>query len=252
MRNKVIDIHQSGKCYKAISKALRLQWTTVRGIIHKWRKRGRVVNLSRSGWITKMTPTAQQRFIQGVTKEPRTTSKELQASLPSVKVSVHDSTMRKRPGKNDMHGRVPRQKPLLAKKNMKACLTFAKKHFDENQDLYENILWTDKTKVELFGRCVSHYMWRNNNRKWASYSQSNIVVVMVWGRFAASGPEQLAVIDGTMNSALRMSSHHFMTSSWILQQDNDPEHTSRSSSEWLKKKKKKKKRFWSGLVRVQT
>ncbi len=70
---------------------------------------------------------AQWRLIQQVIKEPRTTSKELQASLASIKVSVHDSTIRKRLGKNCIHGRVPRQKPLLTKKNTKARLTFAKK-----------------------------------------------------------------------------------------------------------------------------
>ena len=108
MRNKVIDIYQSGKGYKAISKALGLQRTTVRAIIHKWRELGTVVNLPRSGRPTKITPRVHRRLIQEVTKEPRTTSKELQASLASVKVSVHDSTMRQRLGKNGIHGRVPR------------------------------------------------------------------------------------------------------------------------------------------------
>ncbi len=100
MRNKIVDMYQSGKGYKAISKALGLQRTTVRTIIHKWRKLGTVVNLPRSGQPTKMTPRVQWRLIQEVIKEPRTTSKELQASLASVKVSVHDSTIRKRLGKN--------------------------------------------------------------------------------------------------------------------------------------------------------
>ncbi len=94
MRKKVIEIYQSGKGYKAISKALGLQRTTVRAIIHKWRKHGTVVNLPRSGRPTKITPRAQRRLIQEVTKDPTTTSKELQASLASVKVSVHDSTIR--------------------------------------------------------------------------------------------------------------------------------------------------------------
>ncbi len=35
MRNKIVDMYQSGKGYKAISEALGLQWTTVRAIIHK-------------------------------------------------------------------------------------------------------------------------------------------------------------------------------------------------------------------------
>ncbi len=94
MRNKIADMYQSGKGYRAISKALGLQRTTVRAIIHKWRKLVTVVNLPMSGWPTKITPRVQRRLIQEVIKEPRTTSKESQASLASIKVSVHDSTIR--------------------------------------------------------------------------------------------------------------------------------------------------------------
>ncbi|KAF7654779.1 hypothetical protein LDENG_00064760 [Lucifuga dentata] len=228
MRNEVIDIYQSGKGYKAISKALGLQRTTVRAIIHKWRKHGTVVNLPRSGRPTKITPRAHRRLIQEVTKEPRTTSKALQASLASVKVSVHDSTIRKRLGKNGIHGRVPRRKPLLTKKNTKARLTFAKKHLDDPQDFWENILWTDETKVELYGRCASRYIWCKTN---TAFQKKNIIPtvkhgggsVMVWGCFAASGPGRLAVI---------------LKRTWVIQQDNDSKHTSKSTSEWLKKKPK--------------
>ncbi|KAK3550734.1 hypothetical protein QTP70_003947 [Hemibagrus guttatus] len=85
MRKKVIEIYQSGKGYKAISKALGLPQTTVRAIIYKWRKHGTVENLPRSGRPTKITPRAQRQLIQEVTKDPTTASKELQASLAPVK-----------------------------------------------------------------------------------------------------------------------------------------------------------------------
>ncbi|KAK3564430.1 hypothetical protein QTP86_020368 [Hemibagrus guttatus] len=62
-------IYQSGKGYKAISKALRLPRTTVRAIIYKWRKHGTVENLPRSGRPTKITPRAQRQLIQEVTKD---------------------------------------------------------------------------------------------------------------------------------------------------------------------------------------
>ncbi|KAK3517227.1 hypothetical protein QTP70_001122 [Hemibagrus guttatus] len=78
-------IYQSGKGYKAISKALGLPRTTVRAITYKWRKHGTVENLPRSDRPTKITPRAQRQLIQEVTKVPTTTSKELQASLASVK-----------------------------------------------------------------------------------------------------------------------------------------------------------------------
>ena len=74
---------------------------------------------------------------------------------------------------------------------------------------------------------------------------------MVWGCFAASGPGRLAIIDGTMNSALyqKILKDNVWPSvcdlklkrTWVMQQDNDPKHTSMSTSEWLEKKKKKMK-----------
>ncbi|KAK3515301.1 hypothetical protein QTP70_013472 [Hemibagrus guttatus] len=80
-----LPIYQSGKGYKAISKALGLLRTTVRAIIYKWRKHGTVENLPRSGRPTKITPRGQRQLIKGGHKIPTTTSKELQASLASVK-----------------------------------------------------------------------------------------------------------------------------------------------------------------------
>ncbi|KAK3508530.1 hypothetical protein QTP70_031914 [Hemibagrus guttatus] len=222
MRKKVSEIYQSGKGYKAISKASGLPRTTVRAIIYKWRKHGTVENLPRSGWPTKITPRAQRQLIQEVTKDPTTTSKELQASLASVKVSVHDSTIRKRLGKNGLHGRVPRRKPLLSKKK------------------------------EHKGSSVSHYVWRKSN---TAFQKKNIIPtvkygggsVMVWGCYAASEPGRLAVINGTMNSAVYQKilkenvrpsvSDLKLKRTWVLQQDNDPKHTSKSTSEWLKKNK---------------
>ncbi len=70
---------------------------------------------------------------------------------------------------------------------------------------------------------------------------------MVWGCFAASGPGWLAIVDGTTNSALyqKILKENVWPSvcdlklkhSWVMQQDNDPKHTSKSTSEWHKKNK---------------
>ncbi len=71
--------------------------------------------------------------------------------------------------------------------------------------------------------------------------------MVVGSCFAASGPGRLAVINGTMNSAVcqkilkdnvRPSVHDLkLKRTWVLQQDNDPKHISKSTSEWLKKNK---------------
>ncbi|MGH0163515.1 UNVERIFIED_CONTAM: hypothetical protein FKN15_045389 [Acipenser sinensis] len=103
---------------------------------------GTVVNLPRRGRPAKISPRARRKIIQEVTKNPKTASRDLQAALASAKVSVHDSTIRKTLGKNGIHGRVARRKPLLTKKNMNAHLKFAKKHLDDPQEFWNNILWT--------------------------------------------------------------------------------------------------------------
>ncbi len=85
MRNKIFDMYQSGKCSKAISKALGLQRSTVRAIIHTWIKLGTVVNLPRSGRPTKITPRAQRRLIQEVINNPQQHLKNWMPHLPQLR-----------------------------------------------------------------------------------------------------------------------------------------------------------------------
>ncbi len=83
--------------------------------------------------------------------------------------------------------------------------------------------------------------------------------VTVWGCFEASKPGRLAIIDGTMNSALyqKILKENVQASvcdlklkrTWVMQRDNDLKHTSKPTSEWLKKTNL---RFWSGQVKVWT
>ena len=78
-------------------------------------------------------------------------------------------------------------------------------HLDVPQRYWQNILWTDETTVELFGRNTQHYVL---GKKGTAHQHQNLIPtvkssrgsIMVWGCFAASGPGQLAIIDGKMNS----------------------------------------------------
>ncbi len=99
---------------------------------------------------------------------------------------------------------------------------------------------------------MSRYIWHKTNTAFHKKSVIPTVKhgggsVMVWGCFAASGTGRLAIIDGTMNSALyqKILKENVQPSvcglklkrTWVMQQDNDPKHTSKSTSEWLKKNK---------------
>ena len=200
----------------------------VRQIVYKWRKFSTVATLSRCGRPAKMTARAQRRMLNEVMKNPRMSAKDWQKSLEHANISVDESTIRKTLNKYGVHGRTPRKKLLLSKKNIAAHLTFAKVHLDIPQLYWQNILWTDKTTVELLGRNTQHYVWR---KKGISQHQNLIPTVkygggsiMVWGCFA--------IIDGKMNSQVyqdilqenvRLSVRQLqLKRSWVMQQDNDP------------------------------
>uniref|UniRef100_A0A3B4TNE5 Uncharacterized protein n=1 Tax=Seriola dumerili TaxID=41447 RepID=A0A3B4TNE5_SERDU len=253
LRSRMVDLHKAGKGYKVISKTLEIHQSTVRQTIYKWRHFGNVATLPRSGRPVRMTPRPQRRLINEVKKQPRMTTKDLKASLELANIAVHESTIRKTLNKQGIYGRTPRRKPLLTKKNIAARLKFVKEHIDTLQRYWRNVLWTDETKIELFGgKNTQHYIWCS---KGTAYRHENIIPtvkygggnLMIWACFAASGPGQLAMIEGKMNSQiyqripqdnLRLSVHQLKLSrKCVMQQDNDPKHRSKSTTDWFQKNK---------------
>ncbi len=147
VKENIIFYHKSGKGYKAISKIMGLHRSTVRTIISKWKTLGTVMNLPRSGRPTKISPRTQRKLIQEVTKKPEITSKELQASLASAKIKVHDSTIRRRLGQIKKREIVSKRK-TLQKKKINAC------------DLFENnqtILYYNTIIIVIIVSCI--YFW---------------------------------------------------------------------------------------------
>ena len=70
----------------------------------------------------------------------------------SLNVKASDSMIRQEKRLNK-YGRV------RSKKNMAAQLRFAKLHLNKPQDFWNNVLWTDQTKVEMRDHNVQHHVW---------------------------------------------------------------------------------------------
>ena len=85
----------------------------------------------------------------------------------------------------------------------KARLRFATAHGDKYRSFWKNVLWSDETKIELFGHNDHRYVWR---KKGDAYKPKNTIPtvkhgggsIMLWGSFAAGGTGALHKIDGTM------------------------------------------------------
>uniref|UniRef100_A0A3Q1JLH5 ST3 beta-galactoside alpha-2,3-sialyltransferase 1 n=1 Tax=Anabas testudineus TaxID=64144 RepID=A0A3Q1JLH5_ANATE len=68
-------------------------------------------------------------------------------------------------------------------------LVLAKEHLDLPQHYWQNILWTDETKIELFGKNTQHYVWRKNSTGFLAlaFSMHICVKVIVFGFGADRG-----------------------------------------------------------------
>ncbi len=103
------------------------------------------------------------------------------------------------------------------------------------------VLWSDETKIQLFGINSTRCVWR---RKIAVYDPKNTITtvkhgggnIMLWGCFSAKGTGQLLCIKGTMNGpctvrarALKPARALKMGRRWVFQHDNDPNHKAKAT-----------------------
>ena len=80
---------------------------------------------------------------------------------------------------------------------MTARLEFAKKHQKDSQTMRNKTLWSDETKIELFGLNDKHHIWRKPGTiPMVKYGGGSI---MLWRCFLAAETGRLVRIEGKMN-----------------------------------------------------
>ena len=116
-----------------------------------------------------------------VEKAPRSTAKQIQADLQTQGTTVSTRTIRRQLNERRFYGRRPRRTQLLRERHKKAQLEFAKTHPDKPKSFWENVLWTDETKLELFGK--AHHLCLQKT-KLSLQRKEHLPYIQTWRRFS--------------------------------------------------------------------
>jgi hypothetical protein len=99
----------------------------------------------------KLSNQGRRTLVREVTKNPMVTLTEGQSFSVEMGEPSRRRTISAALHQTGLYGRVARQKPLLSKRHMTACLEFVKRHLKDSQTMRNKIIWSHETKIELFG-----------------------------------------------------------------------------------------------------
>ena len=175
-----------------------------------------------------------------------------------LKINVSADTVR-RALRNNGLGALPKvKKPDISDDNAKECLLQCKDKIDWTLDDWKRVIFTDESKVNCFNSDGRGWCWKRDNeevqprdtKKKRKYGGGRRI--MIWSGISWSGVGWLCKIEGNMNSELYKSiidddleksiddmsqKLKLRRDQVILQQDNDPKHTSKLMKDHFKTKK---------------
>uniref|UniRef100_A0AAZ3S394 Transposase Tc1-like domain-containing protein n=1 Tax=Oncorhynchus tshawytscha TaxID=74940 RepID=A0AAZ3S394_ONCTS len=140
-----------------------------------------------------LSPRDEHTLVRKVQINPRTTAKDLVKMLEETATKVSISTVKQVLYRHNPKGRSARKKPLI-QNHHKARLRFATAHGDKDHTFWRKVLWSDETKIELFGHNDHRCVWRKKGE--ACKPKNTIPTVkhggdsiMLWGCFAGALPK---------------------------------------------------------------
>ncbi|KAL0198163.1 hypothetical protein M9458_006703, partial [Cirrhinus mrigala] len=205
-RDKIVDLHKAGMGYRTIGKQLGEKATTVGAIIRKWKKLKMTVSLPRTGALCKISPRGVSVILRKVRDQPRTTREDLVNDLKRAGTTVSTVTISNTLRRHGLKSCSVHKVPLLKPAHVQARLKFAKDHLDDPEEAWDKVMWSDETKIELFGINSTRRDWREKKDE---YNPKNTIPtmkhgggnIMLWGCFSAKGTGLLHRIEGRMDGA---------------------------------------------------
>ena len=198
-----------------------------------------------------LSPRIVKKLCRRININPSAVLKDILKSLDTIGISVSKRTIQFYFNRNGLNENWPWRTPHHKPCHIVGRFNLAKTFWDKDKCFWEQVLWSDETKTELF---------RHNNvqkilrKKGETFLLKNIALTLKHGVssmifsgcFSKKETGKLIIIKGIMKTEdsikcfdenLQLSAQNLHLGRWLtFQQDTDPKYWMKSMTMWLQKK----------------
>ena len=174
----IVKLWKDEESYRNILSNMNISFTMINSFIVRFKRHNTVENKKRTGAPRKISPRLSIRLGLPINQNTMVTCEELQEDLRSSGCSETKHTISNEMLWNGLKSRRPKKIPLLLKRHRDSRLEFIRQHEEKENSFSKRLLWTDKTKIELFGHNYWNHEWRKDSEAYSRYQLSNLVVAI--------------------------------------------------------------------------
>jgi transposase len=247
IRNHIISLLRSQNSIRNIADKVGVS----KSLVAKIRKQYMSTLFTNGGGRPKSLTFRHERQIAHLTSSGKIlTAVDIQKHLQSSKLaSTSTGTIRNSLKRMGLRARVRRRAPLLRPIHRRKRLDFCNKYKNWTMEDWRRVIWSDETKVNLFGSDGKSYCWRIPGAPTKDHHFQPTIKhgggsIFLWGCMTSNGVGFMAKINNGLDSKLYteiLQGELLESLKWygmkmdeiIFQHDNDPKHTAFCTKKWL-------------------
>jgi hypothetical protein len=231
--------------YRAISRSLNVSLGTVSSIA----KNLGIESTNRAGRKSIITTSLGRLLLRSFLVGEYQTAVDAERALRGEGVKISAETIRRFLRSNKFSSKIKKDALPLTPQRKKDRLAWAKKYRHWTVDDWKKVVFSDETKINRLGSDGKQWTWVMEGQALRDHNVNMTYKhgggsLMLWSCFTQHGPGFIAKIEGGMDSKLyceilggdflnTLQDYRLNVEDVILQQDNDPKHTSKYTNKWL-------------------
>ena len=206
LKDVIINLALRGYSLRKIGQTVNKSHSTVQYIVNKFREEGSTQNVPRKPKERRLNKRDERFILKRVRENPRLSVPQLRPLVENVAGKMmSDQTVRRALWKHGYHGRIPRKRPYVNKVNRRNRLSFAKEHIHKDQEFWDSVIWSDESKINIYGSDGINRVWRKSNKDNDHINTVPTVKhgggsLMIWGCMSSKGVGTIQFIDGIMDA----------------------------------------------------